>query len=118
MDTATIPQASAVSTPVAAAPPSVAPAPVSAEPIVASPPVTAMEQGGSTSSGGIKGFFSSLNWVEVGISILTVTALSYLIYYHRFKLKQDKMINNELQRQIDELKMNMQSAMKGRYKTL
>jgi hypothetical protein len=56
--------------------------------------------------------------MEIGFSILGVAALTYVVYYYRFKLKQDKMINNELQRQIDELKMNLQSSMKEKYKSI
>lgn len=120
MNNADIPQpnsATTVSTTVAPAS-TPAPAPMVAQPMVASTPDPMMENGGATKSGGVGDFFKSLNWVEVGISILAVASLTYLIYYHRFKLKQDKMINNDLQRQIDELKMNMQSAMKGRYKSI
>ena len=99
---------SATATPVATAAPAPAPATPApaAAPMVATPDAM-MANGGETSTGGgVKDFFKSLNWVEVGISALAVAALTY------------KMINNDLQRQIDELKMNMQSAMKGRYKTI
>ena len=99
--------------------PTPAPAPAVAtptpEPMPQASPVV-MENGGTTSDS--KSFLQSLNWVEVGFSILGVAALTYVIFYYRFKLKQDKMINNELQRQIDELKMNVQSSMKGKYKTI
>jgi len=90
-------------------------APPSNAPLVTAQPMPTMAEGGTTSDGS---FFKSLNWMEVGFSILGVAALSYVIYYYRFKLKQDKMINNELQRQIDELKMNMQTSMKGKYKSM
>jgi len=88
---------------------------------VASPQPMTMANGGSTQDSGSSNsgsFFGSLNWLEVSFSILGVAALSYVIYYYRFKIKQDKLINNELQRQIDELKMNMQTNMKGKYKTI
>lgn len=75
--------------------------------------VTTINSGSSVS-----GYFNSLNWVEVGFGILGVAALSYLIFYYRYKLGEDKMINNELQRQIDEIKINLQTAMKGKYKTI
>lgn len=74
-----------------------------------------MESGGSTSSGG---FFSNINWVETGALILGFAGLYYLIYYYRYKLNQDKLINNEMQRQIDEIKMNLQTKMNGKYKTM
>jgi hypothetical protein len=49
---------------------------------------------------------------------LGLTALIYTIHYYRFKSKEDKMVNNELQRQIDELKLNLQSALKNKYKSI
>jgi hypothetical protein len=84
--------------------------------VVATPTTTPTMEGGGSTSGG--SFASSLNWMEIGFSILGVAALTYVVYYYRFKLKQDKMINNELQRQIDELKMNLQSSMKEKYKSI
>lgn len=79
-----------------------------------------MAYGGETSSSGgsVKAFFQSLNWLEIGFSILGVATLSSVIYYYKYKLKQDKMINNELQRQIDEIKMSMQPAPKAKAKTI
>jgi hypothetical protein len=82
------------------------------------PTTPIMAEGGTTSEGGIKGFFKELNWIEAGLTILGVASLSYVIYYYRFKLKQDKMINNELQRQIDEIKMNVQSSLGKKYKSI
>lgn len=78
-----------------------------------------MADGGSVSSdGSIKSFFKSLNWIEVGLTILGVTALIYTIHYYKFKSKEDKMVNNELQRQIDEIKINLQSSLKSKYKRI
>lgn len=79
---------------------------------------TTIDSNSSSGGGSIKSFFDSLNWVEVGFAILGVASLSYVIYYYRFKLQQDKMINNELQRQIDEIKMNVQSVLKDKYKKI
>ena len=94
--------------------------PVTPQPnIAAMDGMNSMENGGTvTNSGSIKDFFKSLNVLEIGFSILGVAALFYTIHYYRFKLKEDKMINNELQRQIDEIKMNIQTAMKGKYKSI
>lgn len=78
-------------------------------------PAPIMQEGGKVSSGG---FFQSLNWLEVGFGILGVAALLYAIQYYRFKIREDKMVNNQLQRQIDEVKMNLQGAMKGKYKSI
>ena len=77
-----------------------------------------MADGGTTSEGGWKGFFGRINWLETTFAVLGVTALTYMVWYYRFKAKQDKMINNELQRQIDEIKMNVQGAMKSKYKSI
>ena len=107
--------------PTAVATPTPTPAPAPAPtgtPMVMTNPTPTMAEGGATSNGGVKSFFQSLNWVEVGFSILGVATLSYLIFYYRFKLQQDKMINNELQRQIDEVKMNLQTQLKTKYKTI
>jgi hypothetical protein len=115
-----------ISTPIpAVATPTPAPAPT---PATATPPPTPMvvdnapppqmADGGMTSGNGVTSFFKSLNWIEVGFSVLGVASLTYIIYYYRFKLKQDKLINNELQRQIDEIKMNVQSNLKGKYKSI
>jgi hypothetical protein len=92
------------------------PAPTPAPATAPTTPV--MADGGTTSSSGIGGFFSQLNWLEVFFAVGGVAALAWVIYYYRFKLKQDKMINNELQRQIDEIKMNVQSTMKEKYKSI
>jgi hypothetical protein len=117
MEASITPTPNPTPTPSAVATPTPTPTPT---PEVATPQPMTMENGGATPSGSSSGgsFFSSLNWLEVSFSILGVAALSYVIYYYRFKLKQDKLINNELQRQIDELKMNMQTNMKGKYKTI
>jgi hypothetical protein len=119
MEATTTPTPNATPTPQAVATPTPTPTPM-ATPDVATPQPMTMENGGATPSSSNSGgsFFSSINWLEVSFSILGVAALSYVIYYYRFKLKQDKLIDNELQRQIDELKMNMQTNMKGKYKTI
>lgn len=109
----------APTTPIAPAP-TPAPAPMPIAPTSTPMPNVVMGEGGSTEGGdsGGKSFWKSLNLMEIGFSILGVASLSYVIYYYQFKLKQDKLINNELQRQIDEIKMNMQTNMKGKYKTI
>lgn len=106
--TTTTPAAAPVAAPVVETPPANPPMPPS--PYEQAP---IMQDGGSVSSGG---FLKSINWLEVGFGILGVAALLYAIQYYRFKLREDKMVNNEMQRQIDEVKMNVQTAMKGKYK--
>lgn len=105
------PTATPATPPAAAAPAPVAPAPVEQTPA----PIT-METGGATSSG--EGFFSKLNYIEVGFSILGLSALAFVVYYYRYKLKQDKMINSQMQKQIDEITANVKSIMKGKYKEM
>ena len=120
MEATTTPTPNVTPTPTPSAvatPPTPTPTPM-ATPDVSSPQPMTMENGGTTQSSNSGSFFGSLNWLEVSFSILGVAALSYVIYYYRFKIKQDKLINNELQREIDELKMNMQTNMKGKYKTI
>jgi hypothetical protein len=119
MENTTIPTPTpTTSAPAVATPPTPAPTPAPT-PMVMTNPTPTMAEGGTTSEGGgVKSFFQSLNWMEVGLSILAVASLSYVIYYYRFKLQQDKLINNELQRQIDEIKMNLQPKLKGKYKTI
>lgn len=114
----------APTTPIApATAPTSAPAPMPTASTPTPMPNVVMADGGNTDSasndsGSGKSFWKSLNILEIGFSILGVASLSYVIYYYQFKLKQDKLINNELQRQIDEIKMNMQTNMKGKYKTI
>ena len=94
--------------------------PVVQQPSPPTPPpsVPVMESGGSTATGGLRGFFNGINWIEVGFMILGSVALYYTIQYYRDKLKQDRQVRDEHQRQIDEIKMNVQTAMKGKYKSL
>lgn len=122
-------EATPIATPTPTTAPAQAPAPAPAPtpaptpapmPQVAESNVPMMADGGQTSSSS-GSFFKSLNWIEVGFAILGVYAISGAIMYYRYKIKQDKLINNDLQRQIDELKMNVQtglSAKNTKYKTL
>jgi hypothetical protein len=123
MEAITTPISTPSPAPVSNPAPALSPAPAPT-PMVSTPNVQMADGGnvssdsGSGSSNGITGFLKDLNWLEVGFSILGVSALAYVIYYYRFKLQQDKLINNELQRQIDEIKMNLQSNLKGKYKSI
>lgn len=74
-----------------------------------------MAEGGATSGGS---FWKSLNWLEIGFMVLGATSLFVLIKYYRDKAKEDKKERSETQRQVDELKMNLQNALKNKYKTL
>jgi hypothetical protein len=64
---------------------------------------------------GITAFFKSVNWLEAGFCILGALGLYYTVYYYRYKLKEDKVANHDMLRQIDEVKMNLQASMKGKY---
>jgi hypothetical protein len=113
------PSPAPVSTPVATPTPTPAPEPMVAQPMVQSGAMpSTMESGGATDDGSVKSFLKNVNWLEVIITSLGLTALIYTIHYYRFKSKEDKMVNNELQRQIDELKLNLQSALKNKYKSI
>lgn len=68
--------------------------------------------------GGVVGFFKSLNWVEVGFMILGSAALISTMYYYKVQLNRNKLINERLQKQIDEVKMNVQTSMKKNYKEI
>lgn len=111
------PVATPVATPMPVATPTPPPMP-SNEPMIQSGAMASMEEGGSVNDGSVKSFLKSVNWLEVIITSLGLTALIYTIHYYRFKSKEDKMVNNELQRQIDELKLNVQSALKNKYKSI
>lgn len=69
-------------------------------------------------SGGVVGFFKGLNWVEIGFMMLGSAALISTIYYYKVTLNRNKLINDRLQKQIDEVKMNVQSSMKKNYKEI
>jgi hypothetical protein len=49
---------------------------------------------------------------------LGVAGVFYTINYYRFRVKSDKTENADIQRQLDEVKMNVQSAMKGKYQQI
>jgi hypothetical protein len=95
---------------------------LSAPPPVAAPTTNmvstpVMESGGQTSSSDAS-FFKSINWLEVGFMILGSAALLYTIYYYKVQMEKTKLANNRLSKQIDEVKMNLQSQMKGKYKEI
>lgn len=69
-------------------------------------------------NGGVVGFLKGLNWVQVGFMMLGSAALFYTMYYYKVQLSRNKLINDKLQKQIDEVKMNVQSTMKKNYKEI
>lgn len=98
------------------------PAPVVAAPMQQMPPAQPVMPGADPAAmpkqDGWNEFFRTLNWVEMGFMILGAAGLYYTIYYYRYKLREDKVSNMDIQRQLDELKMNVQPALKGKYKSL
>jgi hypothetical protein len=48
-----------------------------------------------------------VNWTETLLMGLFGTAFAYVIVYYRFKLKEDKIINNDIQRQLDSQNMRI-----------
>jgi len=69
-----------------------------------------------TSSNDFGSFISSLNWVEVSFGIVGAAALFYTVYYYRHKLQIDKLLNNNMQKQIDDLNMKMQDEINVKQK--
>jgi hypothetical protein len=93
-----------------------APAPVPAA-IDSLPP--AMADGGNVSKGNaFTDFFNGWNWLEIGLMTLGVAGVFYTINYYRYRTKSDKTENADIKRQLDEVKMNVQSAMKGKYQQI
>jgi len=90
------------STPAAAAP--IAPAaPVTATPAPTYTAPTSSSGGGDSFTDILKG----LNWVEIGISLLGVTALVYTISYFRYNFKVVKPEIANMQNQIDDLTIKL-----------
>lgn len=122
-----IPNAAAPTTPA----PVSTPTPMMAEggsttigaPVQTVAPTAAPTNAASTNSGGIntssiKEFFKTVNWVNVGFLTLGALALMSVIHANRQRILNEKTVNSDHQRQLDELKMNLQTSMKGAYKTL
>lgn len=67
--------------------------------------------------GGVVGFFKSLNWLEIGFMVLGSAAL-LSIMYNQLKVRENRLVNEKMQKQLDELKMNVQTTMKKNYKEI
>jgi len=67
-------------------------------------PQVSMPKAGMT----FKAFLSTVNWVEISFGIVGATALFYTIYYYRYKLQIDKLMTNNMQKQIDDLNVKLQ----------
>lgn len=78
-----------------------------------------MENGGQTSSGdGWGSFLKNTNWLQVGFMILGSYALLTVVRYYQIESQKNRLANNRLRKDIDEVKMNLQSQMKGKYKEI
>jgi hypothetical protein len=106
--------------PIASVPPIPAVTPSSTIPNPIEAPSATMAEGGSlgSSKNGLSDFFNGWNWLEIGLMTLGVAGVFYTINYYRFRVKADKTENSDIQRQLDEVKMNVQSAMKGKYQQI
>jgi len=78
-------------------------------------PTPVMANGGETSGGS---FFKNINWVEIGFMVLGSAALIYTMHYYKVQLQKNKLFQTRTSKQIDELKMNLQSVMKNKYKEI
>lgn len=77
------------------APPSAPPAPI----VAADGGEMPMPQGESPTGK----FLKNINWLEMGFLVLLAAGAYYTIYYHRFKIKEDKIANDDMRRDLDEL---------------
>jgi hypothetical protein len=102
--------------------PAPAPAAAPAAPAMETPPIQtggagSFAEGGATNTNTISGFFKSLNWLEIGMLILGSIGIYYSIYYHKNKIKQEASIHPKFQKKIDEIEMNLKTAMGKKYKS-
>lgn len=90
-----------------------APAPMPAAPVVAAPPSypsPAAPVAAVPSTGGASNaleFLKGINWLEVTFMVLGAVGLYSTIYYYRYKLKEDKVYNYDMQRQLDKINQQM-----------
>ena len=74
-------------------------------------PATAMAEGGATSGGGgIKGFFSDINVLDVTISAFIVAAVLYSIKYHRYMMMLEKSGYADLSTRVQKLESAIAAA--------
>jgi hypothetical protein len=90
-----------------------APSPNYTPPPPAAPPAPAMAEGGETSGGsggGIKGFFSDVNVVDVTVSAFIVAAVIYSIQYHRYMMMIEKTGYADLSTRVQKLESSIEAA--------
>jgi len=88
--------------PAPAPPPVMAPAP--AYPSPAAPVAAVPSTGGASNT---LEFLKGINWLEVTFMVLGAVGLYSTIYYYRYKLKEDKVYNYDMQRQLDKINQQM-----------
>jgi len=94
-------------------PSSSAPAPIAASVSMDTPPVTPVPSPSlnplPSSPYAAQKFdiLRDVNWTETLLLGLFGTAFAYVIIYYRFKLKEDKIINSDIQRQLDNQNMRV-----------
>jgi hypothetical protein len=73
------------------------------------PAAPAMQDGGitGTSGGGIKAFFSDINWLEVALSSFIIAAMAYSIKYHKYMLMIEKSGYTNLNDRLQSLETKM-----------
>lgn len=78
-----------------------------------------MESGGATNiTSSWNDFFKSLNVIEVGFMVLGVTSLYFIIYYYNRRTMYEKNQLTDIQKQLDEVKMNLRNQLQEKYKTV
>jgi len=93
----------ALSAPMAPPAPTPTPAPV----LAPTPPMPMQSPAMGIGGSGKFDWLRDINWMETIICGLAVGALSYVIAYYRFKLKEDKLIGADTQRQLDNLGLRL-----------
>ncbi|MFZ4600035.1 MAG: hypothetical protein ACOYNN_15460, partial [Terrimicrobiaceae bacterium] len=98
IEVSSTPSSAPIAAPIAAAPPMTA-----TPPPIYTAPTSSAGGGGDSFTDILKG----LNWVEIGISLLGVTALVYTISYFRYNFKVVKPEIANMQNQIDDLTIKL-----------
>ena len=105
-----------ISAPPPSAPPAAVPEYGSAPPVAMPAPAPVMAQPAPAPSNGMSNFFDGITFTDVAIIGLVSLALFYSIYYHREMIKMSKAWKTAEQRDIEELKSNVQAIMGPDYR--
>jgi hypothetical protein len=77
-----------------------------------------MESGGIANNSSWNEYLKSLNAIEIGFLILGATSLYFIIYYYNRRTVFEKNQLLDIQKEIDEIKMNLKNSMKDKYKNI